>query len=96
MNDIKVLIEQVIKDLGEAKNIEITSKTHGLKSISLVFPTNVYFDIHCCFYSVGNGYTLSWDDGIMVHRDISFTKEDFNVLYVEVLKELMKRNGGLK
>ena len=42
---------------------------------------------------MGGGHILRWEDMDMINEEIHFTKEDFSVLYIEVLKELMKREG---
>ena len=88
-------INELIESLNKAIKITTSLGEHGYKSVSLSFPTND-LDIHHSFYSMGNGHILRWEDMDMINEEIHFTKEDFGVLYIEVLKELMKREGENK
>ena len=85
-------INETIEKLNKATKITTSLGEHGYKSISLSFPTSD-LDISYSFYSMGNGYILRWEGMDMINEEIHFTKEDFSVLYIEVLKELMKREG---
>lgn len=87
-------INEVIENLNKATKITTALGEYGYKSVSLSFPTND-LDIHHSFYSMGNGHILRWEGMDMINEEIHFTKEDFSVLYIEVLKELMKREGGV-
>ena len=85
-------INEVIENLNKATKIITSLGEYGFKSVSLSFPTND-LDIYYSLYSMGNGHILRWEGMNMINEEIHFTKEDFSVLYVEVLKELMKREG---
>ena len=85
-------INEVIENLNKATKITTTLGEYGYKSVSLSFPTND-LDIHYSLYSMGNGHILRWEGMDMINEEIHFIKEDFSVLYIEVLKELMKRGG---
>ena len=85
-------ISNLIENVNKATKITTTLGEYGYKSVSLSFPTND-LDVSYSFYSTGNGHTIRWEDMGMINEEIHFTKEDFGVLYVEVLKELMKREG---
>ena len=87
-------INEVIENLNKATKITTTLGEYGYKSVSLSFPTTD-LDVSYSFYSMGNGHILRWEDMDMINEEIHFTKEDFGVLYIEVLKELMKREGGV-
>ena len=60
--------------------------------MSIHIPTNDLDDIYSVF-SGGKGFILHWEDMDLITEDITFSKEDFNLLHKEVLKELMKRAG---
>lgn len=85
-------INEIIESLSEATKITTSLGEYEYKSVSLSFPTND-LDISYSFYSIGNGNILRWEGMDMINEEIHFTKEDFGVLYIEVLKELMKREG---
>lgn len=85
-------INEIVESLNKATKITTTLGDYGYKSVSLSFPTND-LDVSYSFYSTGNGHTIRWEDMDMINEEIHFTKEDFSVLYIEVLKELMKREG---
>ena len=85
-------INELIESLNKSTKITTSLGEYGYKSVSLSFPTND-LDIHYSLYSMGNGHILRWEDMDMINEEIHFTKEDFSVLYIEVLKELMKREG---
>jgi hypothetical protein len=88
-------INEIIENLNKATKIATNLGEYGYKSVSLSFPTND-LDIHYSFYSMSNGHILRWEDMDMINEEIHFTKKDFSVLYIEVLKELMKREGENK
>ena len=46
--------------------------------------------------AMGGGFILHWEGMEMITNDICLLKEDFSLLYVEVLKELMKREGDVR
>ena len=83
---------KLIESLNKSTKITTSLGEYGYKSVSLSFPTND-LDIHYSFYSMGGGHILRWEDMDMINEEIHFTKEEFGVLYIEVLKELMKRGG---
>lgn len=85
-------IKEIIENLNKATKITTTLGEYRYKSVSLSFPTSD-LDIHYSFYSMGKGHILRWEGMDMINEEIHFTKEDFSVLYIEVLKELMKREG---
>ena len=85
-------INELIESLNKATKITTSLGEYGYKSVSLSFPSND-LDIHYSLYSMGNGHILCWKWMDMINEEIHFTKEDFSVLYIEVLKELMKRGG---
>ena len=85
-------INELIENLNKVTKITTTLGEREYKSVSLSFPTSD-LDIHYSFYSMGNGHILRWEDMDMTNEEIHFTKEDFGVLYIEVLKELMKALG---
>ena len=87
-------INEVIENLNKATKITTTLGEYGYKSVSLSFPTND-LDVSYSFYSMGGGNVIRWEGMDMINEEIHFTKEDFSVLYIEVLKELMKREGGV-
>ena len=87
-------INELIESLNKAIKITTSLGEHGYKSVSLSFPTND-LDVSYSFYSMGNGHILRWEGVDMINEEIHFTKEDFGVLYIEVLNELMKREGGV-
>ena len=83
-------INELIENLNKATKITTTLGEYGYKSVSLSFPTND-LDVSYSFYSMGNGHILRWEGMDMINEDIHFTKEDFSVLYIEVLKELLMK-----
>lgn len=87
-------INKLIESLNKATKITTTLGEFGYKSVSLSFPTSD-LDINYSLYSMGNGHILRWEGMDMINEEIHFTKEEFVVLYIEVLKELMKREGGV-
>ena len=83
-------INELIENLNKATKITTTLGEYGYKSVSLSFPTND-LDVSYSFYSMGNGHILRWEGMDMINEEIHFTKEDFSVLYIEVLKELLMK-----
>ena len=83
---------KLIESLNKSTKITTSLGEYGYKSVSLSFPTSDV-DIHYSFYSMGGGNVIRWEGMDMINEEIHFTKEDFGVLYIEVLKELMKREG---
>ena len=87
-------INELIENLNKATKITTTLGEYGYKSVSLSFPTND-LDISYSFYSMGGGNVIRWEGMDMINEEIHFTKEEFGVLYIEVLKELMNREGDV-
>lgn len=83
-------ITSLISNLDKASTITTSLGLHGYRSISISFPTED-LDISYSLYSTGTGHILRWEGMEMINEEIHFTKEEFHVIYVEVLKELAKR-----
>lgn len=86
-------INELIESLNKATKITTSLGEYGYKSVSLSFPTND-LDVSYSFYSMGGGNVLRWEGMDMISENIRFTRKEFAVLYIEVLKELMKREGN--
>ena len=85
-------IEYLINSLNKATVLEVKRDKNSFTTVSIHIPTNDLDEIYSVF-SGGKGFVLHWEDMEMITEDITFSKEDFNLLHKEVLKELMKRAG---
>ena len=85
-------IEYLINSLNKASVLEVKRDKNSFITVSIHIPTNDLDDIYSVF-SGGNGFILHWEGMDFITEDITFSKEDFNLLHKEVLKELMKRAG---
>ena len=86
-------IEYLINSLNKATVLEVKRDKNSFTTVSIHIPTNDLDDIYSV-YSNGGGFILHWEGMEMViNNDIYVHKEDFSLLYIEVLKELMKREG---
>ena len=90
MKDIN--IKDLIKSLNKATVLEVKRDKNYFITVSIHMPTNDLDEIYSVF-SGGKGFVLHWEYMEMITEDITFSKEDFNLLHNEVLKELMKRAG---
>ena len=92
MIDIKNLVD----NLNKATVLEVKRDKNSFIIVSIHIPTTDLDDIYSV-YSNGGGFILHWEGMEMViNNDIYVHKEDFSLLYIEVLKELMKREGGVR
>ena len=85
-------IEYLINSLNKATVLEVKRDKNSFTTVSIHIPTNDLDDIYSV-YSNGGGFILHWEGMEMITNDIYVHKEDFSLLYIEVLKELMKREG---
>ena len=85
-------IEHLINNLNKATALEVKRDKNSFTTVSIHIPTNDLDDIYSVF-SGGKGFVLHWEDMDLITEDITFSKEEFSLLYIEVLKELMKRAG---
>ena len=85
-------IEYLINSLNKATVLEVKRDKNSFITVSIRIPTNDLDEIYSVF-SGGKGFMLHWEGMDFITEDITFSKEDFNLLYIEVLKELMKRAG---
>ena len=90
MKDIN--IKDLINNLNKATVLEVKRDKNSFITVSIHMPTNDLDDIYSVF-SGGKGFVLHWEGMDLITEDITFSKEDFNLLHKEVLKELMKRAG---
>ena len=89
-------IKDLISNLNKATVLEVKHDKNSFIIVSVHIPTNDLDDIYSV-YSNGGGFILHWEGMEMViNNDIYVHKEDFSLLYIEVLKELMKREGGVR
>lgn len=86
MIDIKNLVD----NLNKATVLEVKRDKNSFIIVSIHIPTTDLDDIYS-MYSNGGGFILHWEGMEMITKDIYLLKEDFSLLYIEVLKELMKR-----
>ena len=89
---IMIDIEYLINSLNKATVLEVKRDKNSFITVSIHIPTNDLDEIYSVF-SGGNGFILHWEGMEMITNDIYVHKEDFSLLYIEVLKELMKREG---
>ena len=85
-------IKDLINSLNKATVLEVKRDKNSFIAVSIHIPTNDLDEIYSVF-SGGKGFVLHWEDMDLITEDITFSKEDFNLLHKEVLKELMKRTG---
>ena len=85
-------IRDLINNLNKATVLEVKRDKNSFITVSIHIPTNDLDDMYSLF-SGGKGFILHWEDMDLITEDITFSKEDFNLLHKEVLKELMKRVG---
>ena len=85
-------IKDLINNLNKATVLEVKHGRSSFIGVTIHIPTNDLDDIYSV-YSNGGGFTLHWEGIEMITEDICLLKEDFSLLYIEVLKELIKREG---
>ena len=85
-------IKDLINSLNKATVLEVKRDKNSFTTVSIHIPTNDLDEIYSVF-SGGKGFVLHWEDMDLITEDVTFSKEDFSLLYKEVLKELMKRAG---
>ena len=85
-------IRDLINNLNKATVLEVKRDKNSFITVSIRIPTTDLDDMYSVF-SGGKGFILHWEGMDLITEDITFSKEDFNLLHKEVLKELMKRNG---
>ena len=82
-------IQDLIKNLDKATVLEVKRDKNSFTTVSIHIPTNDLDDMYS-LSSGGKGFVLHWEGMDLLTEDITFSKEDFNLLHKEVLKELMK------
>ena len=85
-------IRDLINNLNKATVLEVKRDKNSFTTVSIHMPTNDLDEIYSVF-SGGKGFILHWEGMDLITEDITLSKEDFNLLHKEVLKELMKRAG---
>ena len=85
-------IKHLINNLNKATVLEVKRDKNSFITVSIRIPTNDLDEIYSVF-SGGKGFILHWKGMDLITEDITLSKEDFNLLHKEVLKELMKREG---
>ena len=85
-------IKDLINNLNKATVLEVKRDKNSFITVSIHMPTNDLDEIYSVF-SGGKGFILHWEGMDFITEDITFSKEEFSLLYIEVLKELMKRVG---
>ena len=85
-------IKDLINNLNKATVLEVKRDKNSFTTVSIHIPTNDLDDMYSVF-SGGKGFMLYWEDMDLITEDITFSKEDFNLLHKEVFKELIKRKG---
>ena len=85
-------VKDLINSLNKASVLEVKRDKNSFITVSIHIPTNDLDEIYSVF-SGGKGFILHWEGMDLTTEDITFSKEDFNLLHKEVLKELMKREG---
>ena len=85
-------IRDLINNLNKATVLEVKRDKNSFIAVSIHIPTND-LDVIYNVYNNGGGFILHWEGMEMITKDICLLKEDFSLLYIEVLKELMKRAG---
>ena len=92
LEGIMIDIEHLINNLNKATVLEVKRDKNSFTTVSIHIPTND-LDVIYNVYNNGGGFILHWEGMEMITKDICLLKEDFSLLYIEVLKELMKRAG---
>ena len=87
-------IKYLVSNLDKATVLEVKRDKNSFTAVSIHIPTNDLDEIYSVF-SGGKGFILHWEGMDLITEDICLLKEDFSLLYIEVLKELMKREGDL-
>ena len=82
-------IKDLINSLNKASALEVKRDKNSFTTVSIHIPTNDLDEVYSVF-SGGKGFVLHWEGMDLITEDITFSKEDFNLLHKEVLKELMK------
>ena len=85
-------IRDLINNLNKATALEVKRDKNSFTTVSIHIPTNDLDEIYSVF-SGGKGFILHWKGMDLITEDITLSKEDFNLLHKEVLKELMERAG---
>ena len=85
-------IEYLINSLNKSTVLEVKRDKNSFIIVSIHIPTTDLDDMYSVF-SGGKGFMLHWEDMDLITEDITLSKEDFNLLHKEVLKELMQRTG---
>ena len=85
-------IKDLINNLNKATVLEVKRDKNSFTTVSIHIPTNDLDEIYSVF-SGGKGFILHWEGMDLITEDICLLKEDFSLLYIEVLKELMKHKG---
>ena len=85
-------IKDLINSLNKASALEVKRDKNTFTTVSIHIPTNDLDEIYSVL-SGGKGFILHWKGMDLITEDITLSKEDFNLLHKEVLKELMKRAG---
>lgn len=85
-------IKDLINNLNKATVLEVKRDKNSFIAVSIHIPTNDLDEIYSVF-SGGKGFILHWEGMDLITEDITLSKEAFNLLHKEVLKELMKREG---
>ena len=90
---IMIDTEYLTNSLNKATVLEVKRDKNSFTTVSIHIPTNDLDDIYNV-YSNGRCFILHWEGMELVNKDTCLLlKEDFSLLYIEVLKELMKRAG---
>ena len=84
---IMIDIEYLINSLNKATVLEVKRDKNSFITVSIHIPTNDLDDIYSVF-SGGKGFVLHWEGMDLITEGITFSKEDFNLLHKEVLKNL--------
>ena len=82
-------IKDLISNLNKATALEVKHGRSSFVGLTIHMPTNDLDEIYSVF-SGGKGFILHWKGMDLITEDITLSKEDFNLLHKEVLKELMK------
>ena len=85
-------IQYLINNLNKATVLEVKRDKNSFITVSIHIPTNDLDEMYSVF-SGGKGFILHWEGMDLITEDITFSKEEFSLLYIEVLKELMQRVG---
>ena len=85
-------IKDLINNLNKATVLEVKRDKNSFITVSIHIPTDD-LDVIYSIFSDGSGFFLNWEDMDLITEYLTFSKEDFNLIYKEVLKELMKREG---